>query len=193
MTHGIPWKGKNRHRFNTQDIYQPPTVASPFNIGFHMLFSVPATGFVGLLLSCQNDKSTLSKQTFLTWTTIFTIREIILPASVWGNGIQVNREAWDNWNASFFFLSLSLSSQPCICKLPLCLLHFIYVLDVSPSVTAHARSQLRALFYFSPSALLPARSVPLNFLGTLSRPFQIGLGLSLPCFMSLCCRIPHLI
>lgn len=69
----------------------------------------------------------------------------------------------------------------------------LYVLDVSATVTAHARSQLLALFYFSPSALLPAHFVPLNFLGTLSHPFQIGLRLNLPCFMSLCSGIPHLI
>lgn len=106
-----------------------------------------------------------------------------------GNGIQVNTEAWDNWNAFFFpFPPPSLASANYLCAS-----YTLYVLDVSPAVTAHARSLLPALFYFSPSALLPASSVPLNFPGTLSCPFQIGLGLHLPRFMSLCQRIPQLI
>lgn len=45
-------------------------------------------------------------------------------------------------------------------------------------------------FYFPPlQHLLPAHAVPLNFLGTLSCPFQIGFRLNSPCFMSLCWQI----
>lgn len=47
------------------------------------------------------------------------------------------------------------------------------------------------LFSISPPLqhLLPAHAVPLNFLGTLSCPFQIGFRLNSPCFMSLCWQI----
>lgn len=81
----------------------------------HMLFSVPAAGFVVLLLSHQNDKSTVSKQTFLLGP----------PSPPYGklfcwpcmeNGIQVNGEAWDNWNAFFIcllpFLHLQITFVP---------------------------------------------------------------------------------
>lgn len=44
-----------------------------------------------------------------------------------------------------------------------------------------------------PPSSPPPLSVPLNFPGTLSCPFRIGLGLNLPCFMSVCYRIPQLI
>ena len=101
----------------------------------------------------------------------------------------------------FFFPSLP--SQPCICKLPLCLLHSICAWRFHPPLrlTVAHDAGLSSFFLFflffsiSPPPAFPpsARSVPLNFLGTLSRPFQIGLGLNFPCFMSLCCRIPHLI
>lgn len=144
-----------------------------------MLFSVPAAGFVVLLLSYQNDKSTVSKQTFLLGPPSAPYGKLFCWPCM-GNRIQVNREAWDNWNAFFFLLPLCASANY------LCASYTLYVLDVSPTVTAHARSQLLALFYSFSSALFPACSVPLNFPGTLSWPFQIGLGLNLSCFMSLC-------
>lgn len=51
------------------NIYHPLTVAGPFfqlwiSHAAFFFFSVPATGFSGILLSRQNDKSTLRKQTF---------------------------------------------------------------------------------------------------------------------------------
>lgn len=126
-----------------------------------MLFLVPATGLAGLLLCRQNDESTLSEQTLLTWTTISTIREI-----------RVNREAWDNWNAFFFSFPPSLASA-----IYLCASYTLYVLDVSPTVTAHAySSQLRPLFYFSPSAPSPCSLCPSTFPGDFISPISNRIG-----------------
>lgn len=134
------------------NIYQPHTVASPFfNFGFHMLLFFPAlaTGFAGILLSRQNDKSTLRKQTFSFLFFFLLLGPSSLPYVKlfgWpclGNGIQVNREAWDNWNVFFFSLSfpLSLASANYLCAS-----YTLYVLHVSPTVTAHSR----LFFYFFP-------------------------------------------
>ncbi|CAB1447889.1 unnamed protein product [Pleuronectes platessa] len=60
-----------------------------------MCSSIPAPGSVWLLLSRQNNKSTLSKHTFPTWTTV-TLPVVGL---FWEIGIQVNTEA----RRRFFF------------------------------------------------------------------------------------------
>lgn len=98
------------------NIYHPLTVAGPFfqlwiSHAAFFFFSVPATGFSGILLSRQNDKSTLRKQTFFFFFSLLGppsppyVKLFCWPCL--GNGIQVNREAWDNWNVFF-----SLPSQP---------------------------------------------------------------------------------
>lgn len=140
----------------------------------------------------------LRKQTLSTWTTISAIREIILLGPVCGGEIgskSTERPEITEMHV-FFFPSLPLPPQPCICKLPLCLLHWICARRFHPPLRLTAAHDAGLFFFlrFLPPAALPpsARSVPLNFPGTLSQPFQIGLGLNFPCFMSLCRRISAL-
>lgn len=167
----IAFAWKRRNRFNIQNIYQPCTVASPFQLRISLAFSVHATGFVGLLLSCQNDKSTLCKQTFFyldhhlhhTWN--------YSAGSVWEMGSK-STEKHEITEMPFFppFHS-SLASANYLCTS-----YTLYVLDVSPTVTAHACSQLLALFCFSPSALLPALFCPSKFLGDFISPISNRIG-----------------
>lgn len=142
----------------------------------------------------------LRKQTLSTWTTISAIREIILLGPVCGGEIgSKSTERHEITEMHGFFFSLpfpSLTSTALHLQITFVPLTLDMCSKVSPSVKAHGRSLRRPLFFFRflpPAALPPsARSVPLNFQGTLSQPFQIGLGLNFPCFMSLCRRISAL-
>lgn len=85
---------------------------------------------------------------------------------------------------------LTLASEK-ITSVPLTLAMFFQ----PPSRLQTWSSVLFLPFSLPPPSLLllspPAHSVPSNFQGTLSRPFQIGLRLNLPCLVSLCASQFH--
>lgn len=115
----------------------------------------PRLDFAGLLLSRQNDKSTppqtdsvdLDHHLHHTWN------YSAWPCVWGGNRIQVNREAWDNRNACFFFPFTSTALHLQITFVPLTL---DMCSKVSPSVKAHGRSRSRPLFFFDSSPCSPS-------------------------------------
>lgn len=155
------------------NIYHPLTVAGPFfqlwiSHAAFFFFSVPATGFSGILLSRQNDKSTLRKQTFFffflyldhhlhhTWN--------YSAGPVWEMGSK-STEKHEITEMYFFPFPLSL----CICKLPLCLLHFMRARRFTQRY-----GSLVALFYFFPFPFRPPpRSLcPSKFPGDFITPIS---------------------
>lgn len=139
-------------------------LAPPFffflSCGFHMpLSQSPRLDFAGLLLSRQNDKSTppQTDSVDLDHHLRHTWNYSAWPCVWGGNRIQVNREAWDNRNACFFFFpSLPLPPQPCICKLPLCLLHWICARRFHPPLRLTAAHEAGLFFFSIPSPCSPS-------------------------------------
>lgn len=141
---------------------------------FTCFFPLPATGFVGLLLSCQNDKSTLSKQTFLTWTTISTIREIILLAQSGEMGSK-STEKHEITEMHFFFF---LHFPPCLASANyLCASYTLYTcLMFHPPL----RLTIRGSFSIPPlplSSLCPCK-FPGDFISPISN--RIGTQFAMP-------------
>lgn len=100
----------------------------------------------------------LRKQTLSTWTTISTIREIILLGPVCGGEIgskSTERHEITEMHV-FFFPSLPLPPQPCICKLPLCLLHWICARRFHPPLRLTAAHEAGLFFFSIPSPCSPS-------------------------------------
>ena len=150
---------------------------------FTCLSQSPRLDFVGLLLSRQNDKSTppqtdsvdLDHHLHHTWN-----------YSAWpcvgeiGSKSTERREITE-MHVGFFFPSLP--SQPCICKLPLCLLHSICAWRFHPPLrltVAHdagLSSFFSFFFDFSPSSLSSLCSLcPSEFPGDFISPISNRIG-----------------
>lgn len=157
---------KSSRRFSTKNVCQPHTVTSPFQLRISRASFSPCDWmccFIAEPLEWQINPPPTDHHLHRTWN--------YSAGPVWEMRSK-SREKHEITEMHFFFLP----SQPCIWKLPLRLLHLICARCFTPA------QKLRALFCSWPSALLPPQ---LCSWGTLSHPFQIGLGLNLPCLVSL--------
>ncbi len=150
MIHGIP--GKSRHRFDTQNIYQPDTVASPFQLRIsHAFFQPLRLDLLGYCWAARMTNQPSANRLFLLGPPSPPYVKLFCWPCL-GNGIQVNIEAWDNWNAFFF-----LPSQPCICKITF-VPHTLYMFSMFPPpllrLTPAHDSWLFSISPLQPSSLL---------------------------------------